>query len=247
MLYDPILRHKAMEKLVTRESSGLQEKKYYRYRVDRWYGGIVTGDVVGCGLYCRFCWVLDSVLKNPQKVGEFYSSIDTADRLLKLLNKSGKGQLRLSGGEPTIGREHLLELLDNFKGKGYRFVLETNGILLGHDRSYAEALSKYDFLHVRVSLKGCNENEFSVLTGSEAKGFDLQIESLKNLIDAKVSCHPSVMISFSTERSFKQILTRLSAISLGFEKKLEIEELIQYPRVINRLNKYGLRKKVSNS
>jgi len=240
MLYDPILRHKAIEKLVTRESSGLQEKKYYRYRVDRWYGGIVTGDVVGCGLYCKFCWVSDSILKNPEKVGEFYSSIDTADRLLKLLNKSGKGQLRISGGEPTIGRKHLLKLLDNFKGKGYRFVLETNGILLGYDRSYAEALSKYDFLHVRVSLKGCNENEFSVLTGSEAKGFDLQIESLKNLIDAKVSCHPSAMISFSTESSFKKILIRLSTISSGLEKKLEIEELIQYPRVLNRLNKYGL-------
>ncbi|WP_455277410.1 radical SAM protein [[Eubacterium] cellulosolvens] len=237
------MRHKAIEKLVTRESSGLQEKKYYRYRVDRWYGGIVTGDVVGCGLYCRFCWVSDSILKNPQKIGDFYSSIDAADRLLKLLNKSGKGQLRLSGGEPTIGRRHLLELLDNFKGKGYRFVLETNGVLLGYDKSYAEDLSKYDFLHVRVSLKGCNENEFSVLTGSEAKGFDLQIESLKNLIDAKVSCHPSVMISFSTERSFKEILMRLSTLSSGLEKKLEIEELIQYPRVLNRLNKYGLKSK----
>jgi uncharacterized Fe-S cluster-containing radical SAM superfamily protein len=240
MLYDPILRHKAIEKLVTRESSGLQEKKYYRYRVDRWYGGIVTGDVVGCGLFCRFCWVSDSVLKNPQKIGKFYSSIETTDRLLKLLNKSGKGQLRLSGGEPTIGRKHLLELLDNFSGKGYRFVLETNGVLLGYDRSYSQDLSKYDFLHVRVSLKGCNENEFSVLTGSESEGFYLQIESLKNLIDAKVSCHPSVMVSFSTESSFKEILMRLSAISLGLEKKLEIEELIQYPRVLNMLNKYGL-------
>ncbi|MCW4032668.1 MAG: radical SAM protein [Candidatus Bathyarchaeota archaeon] len=234
------MRHKAIEKMVTRESSGLQEKKYYRYRVDRWYGGIVTGDVVGCGLFCRFCWVKDSVLINPQKIGKFYSSIDATDRLLKLLNKSEKGQLRLSGGEPTIGRKHLLELLDNFRGRGYRFVLETNGVLLGHDRSYAEDLSKYDFLHVRVSLKGCNENEFSALTGSESKGFDLQIESLKNLNNAKVSCHPSVMVSFSTESSFKEILTRLSEISLGLEKKLEIEELIQYPRVRNRLNKYGL-------
>jgi uncharacterized Fe-S cluster-containing radical SAM superfamily protein len=240
MLYDPILRHKAIEKLVTRESSGFQERKYYRYRVDRWYGGIVTGDVVGCGLYCRFCWASDSVLKDPQKVGKFYSSIDSTNSLLKLLNKSGMGQLRLSGGEPTIGRDHLLQLLDNFIGKGYRFILETNGILLGYDRSYAEDLSKYDFLHIRVSLKGCNENEFSALTGSESKGFNLQIEALKNLIDAKVSYHPSVMISFSTESSFKEILMRLSMISPGLEKNLEIEELIKYPRVLNRLNKYGL-------
>jgi uncharacterized Fe-S cluster-containing radical SAM superfamily protein len=50
-----------LEKHVTRD----YERKYYRFRVDRWYGGIVTVDCVGCGLFCKFCWVSDNVRLNP--------------------------------------------------------------------------------------------------------------------------------------------------------------------------------------
>ncbi len=240
MPYDPVLRHKAIERLVTRENLGLPERKYYRYRIDRWYGGIVTADAVGCGLYCKFCWVSDSVLDNPSKVGKFYAPMDVADQLTGLLKKSGMKQLRISGGEPTIGRSHLLKLLDLFQGKGYRFILETNGILMGQEQSYAESLSKYKFLHVRVSLKGCNENEFALLTNARPESFALQIESIKNLIDAKVSCYPSVMISFSTEKSLEDLMRRLSATSPEMAENLEIEKLIQYPRVIRRLRRYGM-------
>lgn len=243
MSYDPVLRHQAIEKLVTRGTSDVPERKYYRWRVDRWYGGIVTADAVGCGLYCKFCWVSDFILTNPTKVGEFYTPMDTADRITKLLKKSGLRQLRISGGEPTIGRDHLLCLLDFFQGKGYRFILETNGILLGYDQSYAEDLSKYNFLHVRVSLKGYNGNEFASLTNAKPDGFDLQIESLKNLIDAGVSCHPAVMTSFSSRESVVHLKKRLSNIKL--ERSLEIEELISYPKVARRLRKYGIERKTS--
>ena len=38
-MYDPVLRHRAVEKLVTRKGSEGQEKRYWRFRSDRWYGG----------------------------------------------------------------------------------------------------------------------------------------------------------------------------------------------------------------
>jgi len=243
MSYDPVLRHQAIEKLVTRGTSDVLERKYYRWRVDRWYGGIVTADAVGCGLYCKFCWVSDFILNNPIKIGKFYTPMDAADRITGLLKKSGLRQLRISGGEPTIGKDHLLRLLDLFQGKDYRFILETNGILLGYNQSYAEDLSKYNFLHVRVSLKGCNENEFASLTNAKPDGFDLQIESLKNLIDTGVSCHPAVMTSFSSNDSLDRLKKRLSSIKV--ERNLEIEELISYPKVTRRLEKYGIRPKTS--
>lgn len=241
MSYDAVARHKVMENLVTRNISGIQEKKYYRWRVDRWYGGIVTADVVGCGLYCKFCWVSDSVLNNPSESGEFHSPIDVADRLVRLLKKSGFKQLRISGGEPAIGQEHLLALLELFQDQGYQFILETNGILLGHDKTYADSLSKYDFLHVRVSLKGCSEDEFASLTNANPDGFELQINALKNLIDSGVICHPSVMTLFSTGESLDNLRGKLSNISQKFAIDLEIEELILYPKVIQRLRKYGIR------
>ena len=241
MSYDPIQRHLAIEKLVTRAGPDGQEKKYYRVRPARWYGGIVTADCVGCGLICKFCWVSDAVMFHPADVGKFYTPNRVAHGLVTLARKCGLNQLRVSGGEPTIGKPHLLQLLDQLQGKGYPFILETNGIPIAYDKSYAKDLSKYDFVHVRVSLKGCNEEEFTMLTGAKPEGFQLQLESLKNLIEAGVSCHPSIMASFSPKKSLRTLIQRLKQVSPELPQEIEIEELILYPHVFNRIQKHELK------
>lgn len=239
-----MVRHAAVEKLVTRKSVEGQERKYYRVRCAKWYGGIVTADCVGCGLLCRFCWVSDSVASRPADVGRFYTSKEVAESLVSFARKGRLNLLRISGGEPTIGRHHLLAVLDNLKGSGYRFILETNGIPIACDDGYAESLAEYDFVHVRVSLKGCSEEEFSVLTGAKPEGFRLQLEALQKLAEARVSCHPSVMASFSTEGSLQLLLRRISQISRKLAEEVEVEELILYPHVVQRLRKFGLRYRV---
>jgi len=241
LLYDPVQRHLAIEKLVTRIGLNGQEKKYYRIRPARWYGGIVTADCVGCGLLCKFCWVSDVVMFRPADVGRFYTPGKVADGLIALAKKRGLDLLRVSGGEPTIGKPHLLQLLNDLQGRSYRFILETNGIPIAYDGSYASSLSKYDFVHVRVSLKGCNEEEFAMLTGAKPEGFTLQLKALQNLTDVGVSCHPSVMASFSPRKSLQQLVRRLRQISPSLAEKLEIEELILYPHVIRRVQKCKLK------
>ncbi|MEM1563153.1 MAG: radical SAM protein [Candidatus Bathyarchaeia archaeon] len=239
--YDPVIRHMAIEKLVTRASPEGLERKYYRIRPARWYGGIVTADCVGCGLLCRFCWVSDAVMNRPHNVGTFYTPRKVAESLVSLAKKCRLDLLRLSGGEPTIGKQHLLELLESLKGKGYRFILETNGIPIAYDESYAENLAKYSFVHVRVSLKGCSEEEFALLTGAKPEGFKLQLKALERLVNAKVSCHPSVMASFSSKKSLQSIIERIQKISPELAEGIEIEELILYPHVVQRLRNYKLR------
>jgi len=240
-VYDPVKSHRAIEKLVVREGGSHQERKYYRFRIDRWYGGIVTGDCVGCGLFCKFCWVSDKVRYRVRNVGNFYRPIEVAERLLELSRRSGLRQLRLSGGEPTIGKDHLLALLSELAGAGISFILETNGILIGWDEDYARQLAKYDFLHVRVSLKGCSETEFSMLTGADPEGFKLQLRALENLSKFGAECHPAVMISFSSKESFQSLVKRLKKINPSLADEVEVEELILYPHVIERLKRYSLR------
>lgn len=239
--YDSVERHMAIEKLVTRAGSEGQEKKYYRIRPARWYGGIVTADCVGCGLVCRFCWVRDEIMLRPAHVGKFYDPNEIADSLTSLARKRKLSQLRVSGGEPTIGKEHLLALLDQLQGKGYSFILETNGVLVAHDQNYARDLSEYDFVHVRVSLKGCDEQEFAMLTEARPEDFELQLDSLRNLKEANVSCHPSVMASFSSKQNLERLKKRLGKISPNLSDELEIEELILYPHVERRLRKFALK------
>jgi len=112
--------------------------------------------------------------------------------------------------------------------------------LIGNDATHAREFSKDDFVHVRVSLKGCNEEEFTALTGAKPEGFTLQLKALEHLSGASISCHPAVMVSFSTEKSRQELTQRLRAIDSALAENLEIEELILYPRLRQKILRYGL-------
>lgn len=235
-MYDPFERTKKLEDIAFQGN----KRRYYRFRPARWYGGIVTGDVCVCNLLCHFCWANDNIRSHPEKTGEYYTPEHAFKKLMSIANKCGYRQIRLSGQEPTIGREHLCGLLKLIDKTDCTFILETNGILIGAEKDYAEELSKFKKLHVRVSLKGTNEDEFSRLTGAIPEGYQLQINALENLLNAGVSCHPAVMISFSPHHAVNKLKARLGAIDHSLVKNLEIEELILYPHVISRLKKLNL-------
>jgi len=188
------------------------------------------------------------VLEQPDASGKYFPPNDSAGRLARIAESKRISQVRLSGGEPTIGRRHLLSVLSEVEQAArFRFILETNGILLGADPSYCRDLAAFRCLHVRVSLKGAIEEEFEQLTGAKGDGFALQINALRNLRDAGVSNHPAVMSSFSDGGSIDQLRDRIAAIDQRYLNELEFEELIRYPRVERRLRKYGLASNVSHS
>jgi uncharacterized Fe-S cluster-containing radical SAM superfamily protein len=228
-MYDPIELTKKIEKIVANQNL----KKYYRFRATRFYSGIATADTVGCNLRCKFCWSSKSVW-NSTNVGSFYSPENIADELEKIANKKNYKQVRISGGEPTIGKSHLIELL-NVISSDLLFILETNGILLGADKSYVEELSKFKNLHVRVCLKGSNPKEFSFLTGAE-KGFELQLKALEFLRDEKLRFNIALV---SIEKNKKELFDRLLEMGLG-SIMVEDEAIILYPLVKKRLEKEGI-------
>lgn len=231
--YDPVVRAEEIAKIVCRGDM----RRYYRFRPARFYGGIATADCVGCYLRCLFCWSWHQVVR-PEHYGQFYSPREVAGRLMSIVRRKKYRQVRISGNEPTLSREHLLKVLEIIP-KDILFILETNGILIGNDRTYAEDLAAFENIHVRVSLKGCNEEEFTILTGAEAKGFDLQIGALENLHRAGVSAYPAVMVSFSSKESVRSLCSRLGAITRAF-RNIETEELALYGDVEERLRKAHL-------
>ena len=220
-----------IEKLVTDGD----KKKYYRFRPAPFYGGIATADCVGCPLTCVFCWS-GFPRDHPEKAGKWYKPRQVFDKLDKIAKRKGYSHMRVSGNEPTIGKEHLLHLLEIVDKTSYQFILETSGVLI--DDAYAESLSQFDNVHVRVSLKGTTEQEFHVLTGMPPGGFRAQLYALKTLITYNVSCHPAVMVSFSDPDSVTQLKERLTLISPQFY--VEEEYVMLYPLVKKRLRKAGL-------
>jgi len=231
--YDPLKRATEVADLVC---SG-ESRKYYRFRAARFYGGISTADCVGCCLRCKFCWSWHEV-SQPERYGRFYTPGQVAEKLTKTAQKKNFSRVRISGNEPTICREHFFKVLELIPGD-LRFILETNGILIGYDESYAKELSRYHNLYVRVSLKGCNEKQFGKLTGSHPKGFQFQLQALENLCRAGVKAHPAVMISFSNMKQINLLRKRLRGIRREFEN-FEVEELVLYGDVEKRLDTCGI-------
>jgi len=229
-MYDPIELSKKIEKIVVENNL----KKYYRFRPTGFYGGIATADTVGCDLRCKFCWSSNSVW-NARNTGEFYSSEEVADTLQSIADKKGYHQLRISGGEPTIGKQHLIDVLENIKTT-YLFILETNGILLGYDKKYIEDLSVFENLHVRVCLKGADSEEFSLFTGAKT-GFEYQIKTLQYLRDKQMNFNIALV---STHKEKKQhFFQRLVEMDLD-AVMIEEEEIKLYPMVRKRLQKEKL-------
>jgi uncharacterized Fe-S cluster-containing radical SAM superfamily protein len=147
-------------------------------------------------------------------------------------------QIRISGNEPSLHRSHLLKVLQ-LVPKDIHFILETNGILIGHDPSYAEDLSRFPNLYVRVSLKGASPEDFTKLTMAKPEGFELQIKALEGLVEVGVDCFPAVMANFSSQEDIKKLRQRLKGIRPDFGD-FEEEELILYPFVLDHIQKAGL-------
>jgi uncharacterized Fe-S cluster-containing radical SAM superfamily protein len=228
--YDPVEKAQATAAVVCRDD----QRKYYRFRPARFYGGIATADCVGCCLRCLFCWSWLQVIR-PESFGRFYSPDEVAGKLITIARRKGLRQMRISGNEPTISREHLIRVLE-LVPQNMRFILETNGILIGDDPSYAEDLARFGNIYVRISLKGCSKEEFSMLTGASPGGYELQLQAVENLVRLNVNVHPAVMVSFSSPENIQRLRARLKKINKDFED-IEIEELVLYGDVEKRLKR----------
>jgi uncharacterized Fe-S cluster-containing radical SAM superfamily protein len=224
------------EKVLEVVGSG-EKRKYYRFRPAPFYGGIATADCVGCCLRCLFCWSWH-ILVQPEKVGRFHSPEEVAQNLVSVARKKGFQRVRISGNEPTLHRSHFLKVL-HLIPKEIQFILETNGILIGHDPSYAKDLARFPNLSVRVSLKGACPEDFTRLTGAKPEGFELQLQALAHLVEEGVDCFPAVMSNFSTSEEIKKLRGRLKEIRPDFAD-FEEEELVLYPFVQENLQKAGL-------
>jgi uncharacterized Fe-S cluster-containing radical SAM superfamily protein len=232
--YDPIELIGLTEEKVCQGDA----RKYTDFYCVSVYGGISTGYLVGCCLRCVFCWVNPS-RDFPDRYGRFYTSDQVAERLTANARRQGVSKLRISGGEPTLGRDHLLGVLDRTDGCGFTFILETNGIPLGHDPDYAQALAQYRDVHVRVSLKAGSAAGFEVRTGAQGEYWELPFQAIERLMAAGVSFHVAAMtdprLMPAEERA--ALMTRLR--HANYTGWVEEERCDAYRSTVKRLQAAG--------
>lgn len=220
-----------IEKIITNND----QRKYYRIvRPGRWYGGIATADCCGCNLKCIFCWS-NKPRDNPDSIGKFYSPEQVVSKIIACAQSHNYRLIRISGNEPTLAKEHLLNVLSLTAKTKYLFILETNGTLL--DKEFVSNLSNFKNLHIRVSLKGTNPQEFSMLTGAIPETFNIILENLSNLLACKLRFNLSVMLSFSPDKNIVLLKEQLKKISPTIIKDFEEEYVFLYPHVVQRLKR----------
>ena len=234
--YDPIALAVATEKVVI---AGNRRKYANLARPLRFYGGTSSATEVGCNLRCKFCFS-DRPVRKPGTTGKFYTPRQVFDALDASAKKHGHKLISASASEGTLGRQHLFELLELVDQSEYVYVLETNGMTLS-DAEFAQELARFSSLHVRVSIKGTNPDEYARLTGAIPSSYELPYRALKHLIDARVSCNACLSLSFSTESGLDQAKARLAAIHPGLLISLEEEYITLFPKVAKRLREEGLR------
>ncbi len=219
-------------------------RKYTKFSCPRMYGGIATGYACGCCLRCIFCWVHWS-RDFPEKYGTFKSPEEAFHELSRMARRKRVNQVRISGAEPTLGRSHLLNLLELVEKSPFRlFILETNGLLIGADPVYAQEISRFKKVHTRVALKAGTPEAFTRKTGAMPEFFELPFQGIKNLLSAGASCHVAAMSAdprFMTKEERKALLERLAAINTNLVRNLEEEIVTPYPAACQRLRHAGVK------
>lgn len=253
--FDPLELARETENIVTRRGKEGLERKYVGIYSAPVYRGIATGYAAGCCLRCIYCWANWS-RDFPEKFGEFYSPKEVAQRLFKAAENgiTSPGwerfkdlkveRLRLSGCEPTIGKEHLLSVLKYVKDSKYSlFILETNGILFGSDRDYVKRLREFkEKLYVRVSFKAARPEGFTQRTGALGEYYELPFKALGYLLDEGIEARAAAMTDpmVMPQEERKILIEKLNEIDpkASYFSYLEEEQIDRYDTTIQRLKAY---------
>lgn len=238
--FDPLELAKKTEELVCRGN----HRKYTKFYCTGVYGGIATGYTCGCCLRCVFCWVERS-RDFPEKYGKFYSPAEAFYQLRRVAHKASVRKLRISGAEPTLGKDHLLGLLEKVQNSPFRlFILETNGILIGTDPDYARQLAHFKKVHTRVSLKAGTAEAFTRKTGARPESFELPFQAIVNLLKAGASFHVASMTAdprMATQQERQKLIDKLASIHPALVDNLEEEVVDPYPNTLERLKHAGVK------
>lgn len=232
--FDPLELARKTEELVGRKDA----RKHTRFYCTGVYGGISTGYTVGCCLRCIFCWV-DSSRDFPERYGELYTPQQVFQKLIQNARRKGVSRLRISGGEPTLCREHLLAVLDRVESTGYEFILETNGILVGADEGYAAELARHACAHIRVSLKAGTAEGFKARTGAREEFWELPFVAVERLLAAGADFHVAAMTDprLMPQAERAALVARLD--QTGYAGWVEEEQCDAYRSTTRRLQAAG--------
>ena len=123
----------------------------------------------GCNMRCKYCHNPDTWAKTE---GEMKSAEEILQQALRYKRYWGKkGGITVSGGEPLLQIDFLLELFEKAKEKGIHTVIDTSGQPFTKQEPFFskfQKLMEYTDL-ILLDLKQIDEEQHQILTGCTGK------------------------------------------------------------------------------
>lgn len=130
----------------------------------------------GCSLRCKYC-------HNPDTWSTKENNLHSVKDLMKIVKpyknyyKSSGGGVTLSGGEPLLQSEFIIEFAKALKAEGIHVALDTSGI--GKTKANYDELLEYIDL-VLLDIKHYNKKGFYEITGRDNSNLYAFIDYLNN-------------------------------------------------------------------
>ena len=135
----------------------------------------------GCAMRCQFCHNPDTWNMNS---GTLYTADELIDKAWKYRTYWGsKGGITVSGGEPLLQIDFLLELFQKAKERGINTTLDTCGNPFTREEPF---FSKFQELMkvtdlVMLDIKHIDDEQHKILTGQTNKNITLGVYKWKEL------------------------------------------------------------------
>lgn len=188
----------------------------------------------GCKLRCKFCHNPETWLKKDNNV----SLDELVSKILRFKNYYGKdGGVTLSGGEPLLQSEFILELCKRLKQEQIHIALDTSGVGISQ---YEEILSYIDL--VILDIKHFDSAEYKNLTGLDMSYF---LDFINYLNDS----NKPVWIRQVIVPNYNDNLDYIDQLCLFLKKINNIEniELLPYHNMaISKYDKLGINYPLKN-
>ncbi|MEI7896156.1 MAG: radical SAM protein [bacterium] len=183
------------------------EKKTNRFT------NILIAITKACPLKCEHCFEWDALN------GRETLSLSDIKTLVRKFQDQGTGIIQLTGGEPMMRVDYLLEILKS-AGPGTEFWILTSGYNLTPEN--AQKLKRAGLTGVVISLDHFNPDVHNLFRGSN-KSFEWVQTGVKNAIEANLVAALSICVSksFATESNLMEYAGLAKEMGVSFIQLLE--------------------------
>ncbi|MCK5466400.1 radical SAM protein [Candidatus Parcubacteria bacterium] len=205
----------------------------------RKFSKVFTIQLAGCDYDCNYCYVPKELNVANPKLGKYFSAEEIINHFLlaKENSKEPMNVIRISGGNPTIVPEIIIDIYNEIKKRQLSVYLWIDSNLstpkyLEDLGSEIKNILKQKNVGVVGCFKGADEKDFAIITGAESEYYEKQFETAEWFLDCGTDFYvylPALIYGNNVEEKLKAFIERLGKLNKNLPLRIEVLEIIDFP------------------